>query len=163
MKRKLILCTLVILSICIFTSCGAIFSSETDNAVAPSAIEPLPETLVTEDVHSTAEELFIGEYNDVDWDEPNLEIQKGKNGIYHIQIGIYRLYNFECCGGVYKNGKIEFVTKFGSHKDLLEGTISLDGDCATVTFLGDDWRDFSSRSTYQYFKSSDIPYDRMSE
>ncbi|SFS04093.1 hypothetical protein [Anaeromicropila populeti] len=169
MKQKLILCILVIISMCISVSCGTIDNSETDSAVASSTIESFPEPLVTEDIYSTTEDSFldkdpfIGEYNDVDWDEPNLDIQKGKNGIYHIEIGIYRLYQFDCCGGVYNNGKIEFITKFGDHKDLLEGTISLDGNCAIVTFFGDDWSDFSDTNTYQYFKSSDIPYDHMNE
>ncbi|SFS04101.1 hypothetical protein SAMN05661086_03374 [Anaeromicropila populeti] len=61
------------------------------------------------------------------------------------------------------NDKLEFLTRHESHKDLFEGTITLDGDCATVTFYGDDWCNFDNTNTYQYHKTSDIPYDHYFE
>ena len=103
---------------------------------------------------------FVGEYNDYDVEEPNLEIQKNEDGTYLIQIGIFRLTTLDDCIGTAKDGKIEFSAKLegeaGEKASVIKGTITLDGDVATVTFDKSFW--FAEQNVYKYHKTSDIPH-----
>ena len=98
---------------------------------------------------------FVGEYNSYDVDEPDLEIQKNADGTYKIQIGIYRLISLDDCVGERTEEGIAFLADRGDK--VFRGTITLEGDIATVTFFGSDWLRFAGVSEYKYYKTSNIP------
>ena len=105
------------------------------------------------------EENFVGEYNDWDTDEPNLEIKKNEDGTYEVEIGIFRLYHLRPCQGKFIDGRIEFSSEqIQGH--TLNGVITLKDDIATVTFVSDCWKMVSYMNTYEYYKTSDIPYEK---
>ena len=94
---------------------------------------------------------FEGEYNDHDNDEPNLEIRLNEDGSYLIQIGIFRLLYLDGCVGRESGGVIAFSDSVTG----VQGTISLEGDVATVTF-GDGFP-YGEIKVYRYYKTSDVP------
>ena len=86
MKKKLglLLCIVtMVLPGCVQRNLEA--STELEVTITQSA-----ETQPTE-IETLDEESYIGEYLDYDNNEPNLEIAKGNNRKYIIQIGIFRL------------------------------------------------------------------------
>lgn len=94
---------------------------------------------------------FEGEYNDHDNDEPNLEIRLNEDGSYLIQIGIFRLLYLDGCVGRESGGVIAFSDSVTG----VQGTISLEGDVATVMF-GDGFPYWEIK-VYRYYKTSDVP------
>ena len=107
------------------------------------------------DDEDTTLDPFVGEYNSYDVDEPDLEIQKNADGTYKIQIGIYRLTSLDVCVGDRTEEGITFLADRGDK--VFRGTITLEGDIATVTFFGSDWMRFAGVSEYKYYKTSNIP------
>ena len=110
------------------------------------------ESLVSADI----EALYVGEYVD-DLNDPNLEIAKGSDGKYIVQIGIYRLCFLDDGVGELYDDRMEFGISDdnGGH---MEGNIVVDEDgTATVTFTDSDWDYIENGATYTYTKSSDTP------
>ncbi|SFR95328.1 hypothetical protein, partial [Anaeromicropila populeti] len=101
---------------------------------------------------------YVGVYNVPGIDEPFLKIEKDKDGVYLIQIGLYRLTTLDQCKGVVKDNKLEFSTN-ECFDDELEGEIVLNGDIAEVSFFGDEWLDFAGFNFRKFEKISDVPYD----
>ena len=101
---------------------------------------------------------YVGVYNDPSIDEPNLKIEKDKDGVYSIQIGLYRLTKLNQCKGVVKDNKLEFSTN-EIFDDELKGEIVLNGDIAEVSFFGSEWLDFAGFNYQEFEKISDVPYD----
>ena len=99
------------------------------------------------------ENTYEGEYASCDIDEPMLFISKKADGNYLIQVGIYRLAQFDNCIGILNGNQMEFsTTEYGEDQEVT-GTITLEGDIATVTFSApwsDSW--FKDVDTYQYYK-----------
>lgn len=117
------------------------------------------EELKTAGETSTGKEtmdLYIGEYNDYDNNEPNLEIAEGENGQYIVQIGIFRLTTLDDGIGTMTDEGIEFTATDASGSPI-GGVISLDGDKATVTFTDSTWEYIKNGDQYCYTKSSDTP------
>lgn len=146
-------------------SCGTnddsvMISIVSDSPTASISMEPLPEISVTESSQSGTQDPFVGEYNDFDFDEPNLEIEKNEDRSYEIEIGIYRISTFQNCIGTLVDDKIEFCKEIAGGEIKLEGTIELDDDIATVTFTSKDWAEYSQIDTYLFQKSSDKPFDK---
>lgn len=118
----------------------------------------------TEELKTTGEtssgkesmDLYVGEYNDYDNNEPNLEIAEGENGQYIVQIGIFRLTTLEDGIGTMTEEGIEFTATDASGSPI-GGVISLDGDIATVTFTDSTWEYIKNGDQYCYTKSSDTP------
>lgn len=101
-------------------------------------------------------DVYIGEYNDYDVNEPMLEIQKNDDETYKIQIGIFRLVQLYDCVGYAIEDEIQFsTTEWGDDREI-SGTITFESDIATVTFTS-GWSDFSNIAEYRYYKTSDIP------
>lgn len=98
---------------------------------------------------------WVGEYNDYDVNEPNLEIQKNKDGSYEIHIGVFRLLSINDGHGLLTEKGMEFTTK-ALTGDETTGVITLDGDIATVTF-DPGWSGFDTIYSYQYYKTSNTP------
>lgn len=109
-------------------------------------------------------DLYVGEYNSYDINEPNLQISKNDDGTYLIQIGIYRLTQLDSCVGVEVDDRIEFPTIEWGEEQEITGTITVENDIATVK-LQADWSDtwFKDICEYKYYKTSDIPNISLTE
>lgn len=177
MKRIYLLSLLCLVSV-LFTACGtyedAAYNAETalpsggiyvtDN---PEMITPTfanrPEVVPTASSDTSIEERFVGEYNDCQIDQPNLEIEKMEDGTYKVEIGIYRTYQIDPCQGKLVGDKIKFSSD-QVEGEVISGTITIDDQgIATVTFLSEFWKEIDSENTYVYYKISDIPYEHYDE
>ncbi len=107
-------------------------------------------------VNNSMPDMYTGIYNDFDMNETSLEIQKRQDGLYKIQIGIFRLVFLDDGIGKLKNGRLVFSTTAPNGKKL-NGTITLDKDTAMVTFTSPGWREYSSINEYKYRKTSAVP------
>ena len=111
-----------------------------------------------EDIDSNVidEALYIGEYLDYDCNEPNLEIAKGSNGKYIVQIGIFRLTTLDDgIGELTPEGLIFTATDAAGNP--ISGIITVEEQIATVTFTDSTWALLENGTTYLYTKSSDEP------
>lgn len=99
---------------------------------------------------------YEGEYNDYDANEPSLEILKNEDGTYTIQIGIFRLAYLDDGVGTVTEDGISFSAT-GPDGNPIYGTITLEGEVATVAFDSAQWEAYSSINEYQYYKTSDVP------
>ncbi len=100
-------------------------------------------------------DLWTGEYNDRDVNEPNLAIRKNADGSYRIFIGIYRLAVFDDGHGVLTEKGME-INATEPDGNQTGGIITLNGDEATVTF-DPGWEGFGTVYSFQYSKTSDTP------
>ena len=106
-------------------------------------------------------EIYEGEYtgntlNDPDYD--GLEIQKNEDGTYVIQVKIPFLTKLYECTGYQSENIIMFSTSEWGADKKVEGSLSLDGDSATVTFTSGWYQTATTESSYQYHKTSDTPH-----
>ena len=111
-----------------------------------------------EDIDSNVidEALYIGEYLDYDCNEPNLEIAKGSNGKYIVQIGIFRLTTLDDGIGELTPEGLSF-TATDAAGNPISGIITVEEQIATVTFTDSTWALLENGTTYLYTKSSDEP------
>ena len=114
------------------------------------------QTMQTQLTQDIIEDLFVGEYNSFDMDEPSLEIQKNEDGTYWIQIGVFRLVSLDDGKGIADDDGIMFSAT-APNGQILEGTITLEGETAIVTFTNAEWSTYSSENVYKYYKTSNIP------
>ncbi len=108
-----------------------------------------------ENSEEKVKDIYVGEYNDYDANQPELQIQKNEDGTYTIQVGVFRLTWVEGKGTLTENG-IEFTAIVGKGKELT-GTIVLEEDIAVVTFDKEVWAMYSHINEYRYYKTSDVP------
>jgi len=101
------------------------------------------------------ETLYIGEYLDEN-KEPNLEIAKGEDGKYKVQIGIFRLASFDDGVGVLTEEGMRF-TATDMAGDPIRGIITVENGVATVTFTDSTWEYIENGTGYEYTKSTDEP------
>ncbi|MBR3825588.1 MAG: hypothetical protein IKJ39_10390 [Lachnospiraceae bacterium] len=101
------------------------------------------------------ETLYIGEYLDEN-KEPNLEIAKGEDGKYKVQIGIFRLASFDDGMGELTEEGMHF-TATDMAGDPIRGIITVENGVATVTFTDSTWEYIENGASYEYTKSSDEP------
>jgi len=111
---------------------------------------------IIENEPSVTEICYEGEYAAYDIDEPMLFIQKNKDGTYSIRIGIYRLVQLDNCTGIENGNQLDFSTLEWGEEQEITGTITLDGDIATVILYA-PWSDtwFKDINEYQYYRISD--------
>ena len=102
------------------------------------------------------EKQYIGEYVD-DLNDPNLQIAKGEDGKFIVQIGIYRLCFMDDGVGEFQDDKMVFTIS-DENGNPMEGylIVTEDGE-ATVTFTKSEWDYIEDGATYYYTKSSDTP------
>lgn len=100
--------------------------------------------------------VYIGEYLDSDVNDPNLEIAKGENGKYIVQIGIYRLTWLDDGIGELTADGMSF-TATDAAGNPISGVITIEGETATVTFTDSTWGALENGSVFKYIKASDIP------
>ncbi len=161
-----VMCLLAVL----FSACG---QGETGDpgAAGVSPIEviavSIPETNFSETTFTSEEsasepyvepetDLYVGEYNDYDANEPSLEILKNEDGTYKIQISIFRLAYLDDGVGTATQDGISFSAT-GPDGSSINGMITLEGEVATVAFDSAQWEAYSSINEYQYYKTSDVP------
>ncbi len=102
------------------------------------------------------EDDYIGSYKD-DMGDENLQIAKGDDGKYIIQIGVYRLcFMPDGVGEFIWDGRMDFTVP-DENGNNLEGNITLDGKNATVTFTYSEWEYINPGDQYVYEKVSDTP------
>ncbi len=101
------------------------------------------------------ETRYIGEYLDEN-KEPNLEIAKGEDGKYKVQIGIFRLASFDDGMGELTEEGMHF-TATDMAGDPIRGIITVENGVATVTFTDSTWEYIENGASYEYTKSSDEP------
>lgn len=102
------------------------------------------------------ESMYVGEYVD-DLNDPNLQIAKGSDGKYIVQIGIYRLCFLDDGVGELYEDRMDFgiSDENGEH---MEGYIVVDDyGTATVTFTDSKWDYIKNGDSFIYKKSSDTP------
>lgn len=108
------------------------------------------------EIEALDEAAYIGEYLDYDNNEPNLEIAKGDNGKYIVQIGIFRLTRLsDGIGELTPEGMLFTATDAAGNP--IRGIITVENQIATVTFTDSTWDLLERGSVYQYKKSADIP------
>lgn len=101
------------------------------------------------------ESVYIGEYLDYDCNEPNLEIAKGTDGKYIVQIGIFRLTTLDDgVGELTPEGMVFTATDAAGNP--ISGIITVEEQIATVTFTDSTWELLENGTSYMYSKSSDV-------
>ena len=111
--------------------------------------DPETETNVVDD------SVYIGEYLDYDCNEPNLEIAKGTDGKYIVQIGIFRLTTLDDgVGELTPEGMVFTATDAAGNP--ISGIITVEDEIATVTFTDSTWSLLENGTSYMYIKSSDV-------
>lgn len=100
--------------------------------------------------------LYEGEYNSCDINEPALEIKKNDDGTYQIQIDLFRLWGFYDDAGKITEEGLEFAAA-GPRGNEVNGVIKLEEDIAVITVFGQEWLDFAGLSEYRFYKTSDVP------
>lgn len=136
----------------------------TNPEIIPPTPSCIPEAIPTASSGANIEtDQFVGEYNDVDCDEPNLEIKRLDDGTYEVEIGIFRIYHIHPCPGKLIDNRIEFSSE-QIEGEILNGTITIDEQGrAIVTFLSEYWKEIDNVNTYVYYKTSDKPYYKGQE
>ena len=101
------------------------------------------------------ESVYIGEYLDYDCNEPNLEIAKGNDGKYIVQIGIFRLTTLDDgIGELTPEGMVFTATDAAGNP--ISGIITVEEQIATVTLTDSTWSLLENGTSYMYNKSSDV-------
>lgn len=102
------------------------------------------------------EKLYIGEYIDYDNGDPNLEIAKGEDGKYIVQIGIFRLCTLDDgVGKLTAEGMLFTATDPAGNP--ISGVITVEEELAKVTFTDSTWTYLENGTAYEYIKSSETP------
>lgn len=131
--------------------------TETETEAVDTETETETETEAVSAASVSDDSLYVGEYNDADSDSPNLEIARGEDGKYSVQIAVYRLASFTDGVGELTSDGMTFTAT-----DPNDGTISgiitvTDDGKATVTFTDSSWSLLESGSYFEYTKTSDTP------
>ncbi len=127
---------------------GETLEAEETDQITPEAEEAAEASL--------DDSIYVGEYLDYDNNEPNLEIAKGDDGKYIVQIGIYRLTTLEDgVGELTEEGMLFTATDAAGNP--ISGVITVEDKTATVTFTNSTWDYLENGTSFQYTKSSDVP------
>lgn len=143
----------LMLSGCVNAKNNNISSFDDFEMVEKQVIE---DNILEEDENIIDDSIYIGEYLDYDVSEPNLEIAKGEDGKYIVQIGIFRLTTLEDGVGELTAEGMTF-TATDAAGNPIGGIITVEDDIATVTFTDSTWDLIENGTVYQYSKSSDVP------
>lgn len=138
MKNKLVI--MLIIATILLSGCAQKNTAETQSA----------------DAKVMDETIYIGEYLDYDCNEPNLEIAKGTDGKYIVQIGIFRLTTLDDGVGELTPDGLPF-TATDAAGNPISGIITVENEIATVTFTDSTWDLLENGSIFKYSKSSDVP------
>ena len=159
---KKIFVILIILMVSLFCGCGVMDIFEISDEIGQEVPEQeevvsknpeLPEETV--DITQDMEKLYIGEYLD-DNGDPNLEIAKGEDDKFIVQIGIFRLCSLDDgVGELTEEGMVFTATDPAGNP--ISGVITVEDETAKVTFTDSTWTYLENGITYEYTKSSETP------
>ena len=121
-----------------------------------SACAPKVGTDTAEGGANTGAAAYIGEDLDAETGEAGLEIADAGNGVYTVQIAIFRLTSLSDGVGAIDGDNMAF-TATDAAGEPISGVITLNGQTATVTFLNSSWEHIQNGSSFDYIKSSDVP------
>jgi hypothetical protein len=96
---------------------------------------------------------YIGEYID-NSDNLGLEIAKEDDGLFKVQIEIYRLASFNDGCGELASGILTFTATDPSGNPI-SGEITVENNVATVVFTNSTWEYIENGDSFQFTKSSD--------
>lgn len=157
MKIKISLACLVLGVV--LTGCGSSVSKENDVVVVEQISleeeEKLQEESAEEQENVLDDTLYIGEYLD-DNKDPNLEIAKGEDGKYKVQIGIFRLAVLDDCVGELTEEGMSFIATDMAGNPI-SGIIMVENQTATVIFTDSTWEYIENGASYEYTKRTDEP------
>ncbi len=112
--------------------------------------EPTPLPIVSQDTQLD-DSIYIGEYLDLDINEPNLKIAKREDGNYDVEISIYRLTYLDDGIGTLTEDGMEF-TATDANGDPIKGIIKVENKVATVTFTDSTWELIKNGDSFEYTK-----------
>lgn len=99
---------------------------------------------------------YIGEFVD-DYGDGNLQIDRGSDGKYIVQIGIGRLCFMDDGVGELYDDRMDFIIT-DDNGNPMEGNIVVDEKgIATITFTHSEWEYVADGDVFKYKKSSDTP------
>ena len=154
--RKIFLC--VILGL-VLTSCGN--GEPKENGVVLVESKPMESSVLKEEADVTVQEkalddtLYVGEYLDENKD-PNLEIARGEDCKYIVQIGIFRLASFDDGVGELTEEGMHFAATDMAGNPI-GGIITVENGTARVIFTDSTWEYIQNGTSYEYTKASDEP------
>lgn len=134
----------------LFCGCGVMEIFQINEDMVQEAPEETP------DIVQNQEMMYIGEYLDYDNAEPNLEIAKGEDGKYIVQIGIFRLCSLDDGVGELTSEGMTF-TATDPAGNAIGGIITVEDAVAKVIFTNSTWEYLENGATYEYTKSSETP------
>lgn len=149
--RKIFLC---LIGGILLTGCGSSDSKENDVVVVEQISLEEEDNLQKDSAVGQEKVLddarYIGEYLDENKD-PNLEIAKGEDGKYKVQIGIFRLASFDDgVGELTEEGMLFTATDMAGNP--ISGIITVENQKATVTFTDSTWEYIPNGTAYEYTK-----------
>ncbi len=100
---------------------------------------------------SQSSDIYVGEYLDYDYNEPELKINSNGDGTYFVYIGIIRLATFEDEDAVLTTAGLEF-TAVDDAGNPIKGVITLEGNDAVVTFTESTWDLTPNGTAYRYYR-----------
>lgn len=100
---------------------------------------------------SQSGDIYVGEYLDYDYNEPELKINSNGDGTYFVYIGIIRLTTFEDEDAVLTAAGLEF-TAVDDAGNPIKGVITLEGNDAVVTFTESTWDLIPNGTAYRYYR-----------
>ena len=154
--RKIFLCMILGL---LLTGCNGKESGESDTVLVES--KSAESSVLKEEADVTVQEkalddtLYVGEYLDENKD-PNLEIARGEDGKYIVQIGIFRLASFDDGVGELTEEGMHF-TATDMAGNPIGGIITVENGTARVIFTDSTWEYIQNGTSYEYTKASDEP------
>lgn len=123
---------------------------QNQNDVLKPNNENIPSPIISQDTQID-DSIYIGEYLDLDINEPNLKIEKGENGKYNIEISIYRLTYLDDGIGTLTEDGMEFTATDASGNPI-KGIITVEDKVATVTFTDSTWELLKNGDSFEYTK-----------
>lgn len=131
-------------------------SAEVQTTESATEVTTQEQTEEATESETLDESIYIGEYLDYDNNEPNLEIAKGDDGKYIVQIGIFRLTTLsDGIGELTPEGMV--FTATDAEGNPISGIITVENRIATVKFTDSTWSLLENGSSFEYSKSSDTP------
>lgn len=97
---------------------------------------------------------YVGQYLDIDTNQPGLRIVESSNGGYLVQVGIYRLTSLDDGRGEMKPDGLHFTATDASGNPI-SGLITCNGEVAAVIITDSTWDLLQNGSTFLYKKVSD--------
>jgi len=101
--------------------------------------------------NKSIEDVYTGQYLDIENHEPLLQIYRTSDSTYALQIGIHRLTQIDDGVGDITPQGLSFNAT-DANGEPIAGTITLSSDTATVTFTSSTWTYLPNGTSFLYYK-----------